>query len=454
MSATTQFSSDVPSAASDHPSDSHGSIPRSVPGHDAARRSGQYPDPHQHQPYDNLDNNAQQNRPNGTIPGGVPGMNHMNQHPQSQGSSRPINHHPSEEMPSTSTPPMPLQAQPPNPAIPPQAHSRSKQPPVAASTKNVYKGIPRFRRPVVVRTFYAPEGLPQYHPKAGTPRPVPSEVTPLHDALRRSVEPLGVITEDWMQLLSTIDILGQTPSHAAVDAVAEKPEAAIMADLDILIMPEYNIDQRDNAGNTALHLAIKCGRPEVVAYLLERGADPNAYGPHGTTPLSMAIMGESLECLKTLMKHKDITPNIAIVPEDTPLKMCIMRGPAFNAYIDVLLENPKTSVKAIGHLQTGICRSPIHVAVTARNLYALDQLIKRQANLTVKDRQKKTPLLLAIETGAVDIAKILIRNIKVNNFYEPNPLLSPIEQAKARKMTDVLKCMKEAALWPPPLLFV
>uniref|UniRef100_A0A7E4W7X6 ANK_REP_REGION domain-containing protein n=1 Tax=Panagrellus redivivus TaxID=6233 RepID=A0A7E4W7X6_PANRE len=305
-------------------------------------------------------------------------------------------------------------------------------------------GISRFRRPVVVKTFYTPEGLPQYHPKAGTPIPVPSEVTPLHDALRRSVEPLGVITEDWMQLLSTIDVLGQTPIHAAVDAVAEKPEAAIMADLDLLITPETKIDQRDNAGNTALHLAIKCGRPEVVAYLLERGADPNAYGPHGTTPLSMAIMGESLDCLKTLMKHKDINPNIAIVPEDTPLKMCIMRGPAFNAYIDVLLENPKTSVKAIGHLQTGICRSPIHVAVTARNLYALEQLMKRQANLTVKDRQKKTPLLLAIETEALDIAKILIRNIKVNNFYEPNPLLSPIEQAKTRKMHDVLKWMKEA----------
>jgi ankyrin repeat protein len=53
--------------------------------------------------------------------------------------------------------------------------------------------------------------------------------------------------------------------------------------------PNLNIDQQDRDGNTALIYAIINQKPEHVAFLLDRGADPNLANFAGGTPLAYAI---------------------------------------------------------------------------------------------------------------------------------------------------------------------
>ena len=48
------------------------------------------------------------------------------------------------------------------------------------------------------------------------------------------------------------------------------------------------IEARDKLGETALHRAVKCGKEEMVAFLLSRGADAQARGKSGQTPWQAA----------------------------------------------------------------------------------------------------------------------------------------------------------------------
>jgi ankyrin repeat protein len=63
------------------------------------------------------------------------------------------------------------------------------------------------------------------------------------------------------------------------------------------------IDARDSeSGSTALYLAASWGRRDVAAFLLSRGADPNARNKDGVSPLAIALKNlhpEVAELLRT-----------------------------------------------------------------------------------------------------------------------------------------------------------
>jgi ankyrin repeat protein len=55
-------------------------------------------------------------------------------------------------------------------------------------------------------------------------------------------------------------------------------------------------------GNKPLHGATYMNRPEVVRYLLERGADPNSRDHAGLTPLHLAVGNGWVDCARTLLE--------------------------------------------------------------------------------------------------------------------------------------------------------
>ena len=58
-----------------------------------------------------------------------------------------------------------------------------------------------------------------------------------------------------------------------------------------------------------LHLAVNGGNGKVVTALLEAGADPEARGPRGRTPLHSALSSLSLvDVLGWLETEKDLAP--------------------------------------------------------------------------------------------------------------------------------------------------
>ncbi|OQV09874.1 Ankyrin repeat-containing protein [Cladophialophora immunda] len=93
------------------------------------------------------------------------------------------------------------------------------------------------------------------------------------------------------------------------------------------------VEARDSKGNTALHLAIYQGLPEMVNSLLQRGADPNATNCEGMNALHRAAQGDDIDVLKTVL---ELTDDIEVQMSDgeTPLLLATDFG-----IIQALLDN-------------------------------------------------------------------------------------------------------------------
>lgn len=85
----------------------------------------------------------------------------------------------------------------------------------------------------------------------------------------------------------------------------------LKGDLAVLktALKNYNINECDKFGNTALHLAVMEQQYEAFSYLIEKGADVNAQNTHGNSVLSVAIFNykknPSLynKMIEILLKH-------------------------------------------------------------------------------------------------------------------------------------------------------
>jgi len=63
------------------------------------------------------------------------------------------------------------------------------------------------------------------------------------------------------------------------------------------------IDPDEEKDGTALHFASKCGRMDIVHYLLDQGADVNTRDDAGETPLFWACRGNFVEMVEMLVSR-------------------------------------------------------------------------------------------------------------------------------------------------------
>jgi ankyrin repeat protein len=83
--------------------------------------------------------------------------------------------------------------------------------------------------------------------------------------------------------------------------LAATPEiAAVLLDAGADIEAP-NLHKFAGPGNRPLHGATYLNRPEVVRFLLERGADPNSRDNAGLTALHLAVGNGWLECARVLL---------------------------------------------------------------------------------------------------------------------------------------------------------
>lgn len=92
---------------------------------------------------------------------------------------------------------------------------------------------------------------------------------------------------------SSDDQTALIPAAAAAAASRGTPRHVMMAAVDstvsALIEAKATLDCVNDYGQTALHLAAACSRPEYVDLLVEAGANPNTQDNWGQSPLHAAI---------------------------------------------------------------------------------------------------------------------------------------------------------------------
>jgi hypothetical protein len=97
------------------------------------------------------------------------------------------------------------------------------------------------------------------------------------------------------------------------------------------------VNQRDELGQSALHMAADKGDPQIISILLSAGADPNAIDHEGISVLEAAVIGGNVHAVKLLL-DAGADPDHEDMEGDTP-RNCAEDDD--NDEMKVLLRNAK-----------------------------------------------------------------------------------------------------------------
>ena len=195
---------------------------------------------------------------------------------------------------------------------------------------------------------------------------------------------------------------GKNPTLSMRVAATCASAAQIVPALD----EKGEIDATDSAGWTVLaYAAWSNSNPEVVRYLLSRGADPNHRDIHGRTPLMRATQaGNNVKVVGALLEGgacvnlRDLTGNDA-------LSIAIQR----DADTEVILELYLAALKLpdAEHIRGQVLRA---VCATTDKPHLVRELLKRGAPIDEPDAAGQTPLMHAVSrNGNPDVVRVLLR---------------------------------------------
>ena len=151
---------------------------------------------------------------------------------------------------------------------------------------------------------------------------------------------------------------------------------------DNIINAHYR-DRRET-GSTALHVACRNNRIDVIRILLDNGADPNSVDDFGQTPLIELMLMDTDQ----LNIGRDVSAAIELLLE---------RGADINAKDD---DN----------------ETALMLAIMTKNKRAVDVLLENRADLHLTDDRGRTVLQIAQDNGNGDIVEAIEEAIAQENI--------------------------------------
>ncbi|KAJ8680801.1 hypothetical protein QAD02_016588 [Eretmocerus hayati] len=186
-----------------------------------------------------------------------------------------------------------------------------------------------------------------------------------------------------------------------------------LQELKLKVRSKIDLNRLDDDGENILHKAIKqSGKVEVIKFLVSKGADIHATTRYGSTVLHLAIQNlkkgnfpASLKLVTYLLensvdvKFKDNAANSAL--------HCLIKK-SININQSNLLADYLLKAGAIINTCNKQKQTPLHIAVESGNHQLCDYLVSNGADPSCKNKKSKTPLQISVEKSNVGIVKLLI----------------------------------------------
>ena len=191
------------------------------------------------------------------------------------------------------------------------------------------------------------------------------------------------------------------PSHGLSQEPPEKTiwEAASDGDVEAIeahIAVETDLNEQNTTGYAPLHYGVMKNRTEVVALLLEAGADPDVVNKQSKTPLDLAISASKYEIIDLLLEAG-----------------AAVEAPADSIHV-FAWNNELLGVKLHIYAGTDIDQAdvdgniPLLLAVEQGHIGVAELLIQHEANLEVADEHGFTPLIMSAELNHPELLQILL----------------------------------------------
>ncbi|KAM6262467.1 CARD- and ANK-domain containing inflammasome adapter protein-like [Porphyrio hochstetteri] len=279
------------------------------------------------------------------------------------------------------------------------------------------------------------------------------------------------------------DERGQTALSYAVSQGAENTakvllEAGVSVDSNLVlrafnsnhpsifkILLEYSKDLSSHIMESALFRAVQKNLHSIVAALIDRGTDINAYNEMQYTPLLLACEGgkaESAEVLiekganfrtKTpasdsalhlavqagaastanLLLRKGLEINLMNQANETPLHVAALHNK--EALVGLLI-NAGAKINAV----TKEFATPLHIASQRGNTNVAQQLLHHNADVNAKDKDSKSPLHFAAERGDKTLVEMLL-NANADPNAQDKQKKTPLHAAAARGHLSIVKAL-------------
>jgi len=266
--------------------------------------------------------------------------------------------------------------------------------------------------------------------------------TDIFQAIRENkLESVTAILKSMPDLLDQTNQFGQTPLRLAAQTqrtnivdyleargVRWEPLPAILTGRTEILRTLIARQPQLALDGSFLRLAAATGNTPAVEILLAAGADVEATGPEGLSPLGIALGQNNKEVADLLTKH-GATKNVfdAVCSGDTEAAAALVdRNKALVFATNTFGESVAELAAASGHEQTlkllldkGVApnfqsattgRSLLHAAAAYNQTNTAKLLIQRRAGLDVVDGFGFTPLHVAAFRGSVEVLELLLNH--------------------------------------------
>jgi ankyrin repeat protein len=213
----------------------------------------------------------------------------------------------------------------------------------------------------------------------------------LHAAVRWNAKEAANTLIDSGIDVNCYTLAGNTPLHDAVRLG--------IADLEILLIRRgAQLEVRDAEGNTPFMEAVMAGYLGSMERLADLGADPLTRNIRGDTPLHMAVTAERSDLINPLLSW-GASIHARNARNRTPFQIALSTSPRM---VSTLLTKDRISTS------DDFGNSALHIAIQEKaQPTVLRAIIDQGGRLSSVDSAGRTPLRLAMDNSAWDLAKIL-----------------------------------------------
>ena len=215
---------------------------------------------------------------------------------------------------------------------------------------------------------------------------------------------------------SQAELLAASTNFALLEAAARNK----LTEVKDLLALGADVNSRNRLNKTPLMLAVESSysQTDVVAFLIEKGADLNAVDSDGNTAIMIASSRNNAEVVEMLLGHK---ASVLLRNKDGQTALHIAAAKLNAKIVAALLESkPQVGVSSAGTDVRGVDvdgvdpagRTPLMLAADNEG-YVLDDvmqvLLAKGAQIDAQDPQGNTPLIIAAKAGSMSGVRFLLK---------------------------------------------